>query len=339
MFAATALAVPEVVVDYGVNTGAAALISTAQVGGFTVANLLGGRRLVPSVKMARWAGITMFVANAASAIAPNYASLIALRGITGIAMGLLTWIAWADSADDDNRRGEIAALGPVTSVVAAPLIALASWWGGLDAIYLTLAGFSAVCLLLPLRVDPAITRGRRPIEARGVIPVLLGMGALALGGSAVFVFSGVIADNLGMSTIALSLALSLNAITGIPAARYAGRRRMPGGFIAITALCALALATVDSQVVFFAAMALWGAAFWMAVPEAYTLLSERSKHPADRIGDAQAVMALGRVIGPTVGGILVAAGSFTVLGVAAAGIMLAGAILVEIVATSHRRRR
>ena len=224
-------------------------------------------------------------------------------------------------------------------MVAAPLIALASWWGGLDAIYLTLAGFSAVCLLLPLRVDPAITRGRRPIEARGVIPVLLGMGALALGGSAVFVFSGVIADNLGMSTIALSLALSLNAITGIPAARYAGRRRMPGGFIAITALCALALATVDSQVVFFAAMALWGAAFWMAVPEAYTLLSERSKHPADRIGDAQAVMALGRVIGPTVGGILVAAGSFTVLGVAAAGIMLAGAILVEIVATSHRRRR
>ncbi len=337
VFVATSFAVPEVIDDFGVGAGSAVLISTAQVGGFTLTNLVGGRRLHPTAALARGSLATMVVVNLASVFAPTLAVLIGLRFVSGLAMGLLIWIAWADSAADETRRGQIAAIGPLSSAVAAPLIAGAVKIGGLDAIYATLALVSLLCLALPITVEAAISRGRRPIEARGVVPVLLGMSALTLGGSAVFVFVGVIArDNIGMSNLTLSVALSLNALAGIPTARYAGRRRFPGIFIVITGLCAFFLTIADSTPVFFAAVAVWGLAFWAAVPETYNLLAERSAHPADRIGDAQAIMAMGRVIGPTIGGVLVATGSFTVLGIVAGAVMIAGGLTIEYVAMSHR---
>ncbi|MEZ5375722.1 MAG: MFS transporter [Acidimicrobiales bacterium] len=337
IFVATSFAVPAVIDDYRVSAGAAVLISTAQVGGFTLTNLVGGRRLVPSADMARGALGVMVVTNLVSVFAPNFALLVMLRFLCGLAMGLFTWIAWADSADDDTRRGSIAAVGPLTSAVAAPLLAVAVNVGGLDAIYGTLAVVSVLCMLLPITVEAAISHGRRPIEAKGILPVLLGMAGLTLGGSAVFVFIGVIArDQIGMSTVTLSIALSLNAVAGIPTARYAGRRRFPGVFIMLTGCCAFLLTVADSTVMFMAIVTIWGMTFWLAVPETYALLSERSRHPADRIGDAQAIMSMGRVIGPTVGGALVAAGSFTVLGLVAGGVMIAGGLAVTYVSMSHR---
>lgn len=161
---------------------------------------------------------------------------------------------------------------------------------------------------------------------------MLGLSALTLGGSAVFVFLGVIArENIGMSTLGLSLALSLNALAGIPTARYAGRRRFPGGFVMITGVCAVLLTLTTSSVALYVILVIWGLSFWAAIPEAYALLSERSVHAADRIGDAQAVMAVGRVVGPTMGGVLVATGSYAVLGVVAGATMVAGGIMIELV--------
>lgn len=337
VFVATSFAVPEVIDEYGVGAGAAVLISTAQVGGFTLTNLVGGRRLIPNATMARSSLMVMAVSNALSVFAPSFTVLVLLRFVSGLAMGLFTWIAWADSAADDIRRGSIASIGPLTSAVAAPLLAISVQGGGLDAIYATLAVACALCLALPIKVEAAISSGRRPIAAKGVIPVLLGMAALTLGGSAVFVFVGVIArDQIGMSNLTLSIALSLNAIAGIPTARYAGRRRFPGVFIMLTGCCAYLLTITENTVVFFAILIVWGLSFWAAVPEAYTLLSERSKHPADRIGDAQAIMAMGRVIGPTFGGVLVATGSFSLLGITSAAIIIAGGLTVSYVSMSHR---
>ncbi len=337
VFVATSFAVPAVIDDYGVGAGAAVMISTAQVGGFTLSNLVGGRRLAPSATMARSALGVMALSNIASVLAPSFAILVALRFVSGLAMGLFTWIAWSDSAADDVRRGTIAAIGPITSAVAAPLIAIAVQGGGLDAIYGTLAVICGVCILFPTTVDAAISGGRRPIAGRGVIPVLLGMSALTLGGSAVFVFVGVIArDNIGMSNLTLSIALSLNAIAGIPTARYAGRRRFPGVFIMITGCCAYLLTITSDTWMFMVVLTVWGLSFWAAVPEAYALLSERSNNPADRIGDAQAIMAMGRVIGPTFGGVLVATGSFDTLGIVSAAVMISGGLAVSYVSMSHR---
>jgi DHA1 family inner membrane transport protein len=72
----------------------------------------------------------------------------------------------------------------------------------------------------------------------------------------------------------------------------------------------------------------WGFVFFMGVPAAFTLLAARSNFPEERAGDAQAVMALGRVFGPLLGGALYAAGSTGTLGIVAASVMAAGAGLL-----------
>jgi predicted MFS family arabinose efflux permease len=332
VFVATTFAVPDVVDQFAVGPGTAALISTVQVGGFTLTNLLGGRRLLPTRSMAQKALLVMATVNIASAVAPDFASLVVLRFISGLAMGLFTWIAWSDSASDGIRRGEIAAIGPLTAAVAAPALGLGSQAFGLAGLYWLLAALSGVCLLAPITVEASISKGRRPIQARGVIPVLFGMSALTLGGSAVFVFLGVIArENVGMSTLGLSLALSLNAVVGIPTARYAGRRRFPGVFVMIIGMCAVLLTITSSSFALYVILVVWGMSFWAAIPEAFALISERSVHAADRIGDAQAVMAVGRVVGPTIGGVLVATGSYAVLGIVAGAIIVVGGVVIELV--------
>ena len=54
----------------------------------------------------------------------------------------------------------------------------------------------------------------------------------------------------------------------------------------------------------------------MGIPAAFALLASRSRFPEERAGDAQAVMALGRVFGPVLGGSFFAAGQTAVMGLA-----------------------
>lgn len=342
-FTATPFAIDAVTERYGVSAGSAALISTAQVGGFTAANLVGGRWAAPTRQLAVICTVALLAVNALSAATPWYAGLVAARTAAGVAMGLLTWIAWTDSASCGRRRGEVAAIGPLAAAVSAPLLAVVTDLGGAAGLYGSLAALGALSLVPRLEVAaergaPA-THGRRPRRRRslGATLVLASLGAFTMGGSAVFIYATVIGrERVGLTAFAVSLAFSLNAVAGIPAARFAGRRRLPGLWMAITAACALLVAITDQPWVFFAAMAIWGLAFWAAVPEAFTLLGERSATPDERVGDAQAVMSLGRIIGPTAGGALLSAGSFTTLGLVGAGSMLAAAIALELVATAHR---
>ena len=119
-----------------------------------------------------------------------------------------------------------------------------------------------------------------------------------------------------------------NALAGIPSARWTGRRGPAGLWFLATATCAIAIAASRSGVIFGLAMVGWGFVFFMGVPAAFHLLAERSSFPEERAGDAQAVMALGRVFGPILGGALLAAGSEVTLGFAAAGVMAIGSILL-----------
>ncbi len=338
-FMATPFVIAEAIDVYGVSTGSAALLSTAQVGGFTAGNLVSGRRLHASTSLARKALLIFVICNLASALHLSFAGLVGLRTLAGVAMGVLTWIAWADSAVDAKKRGDIAAIGPVAAAIGAPLIALVASRGALTGTYLALAAVAAVGLLLPMAVAPSSQPDRRPIETPGVRAVLLAMGLFGAGGSSIFVFSRVIASNqVGMSALVFSLALSFNALASIPTARYRGRRRVPGFWMAVIAVCAVLMATTESDVVFIGVVVIWGLSFWAAVPEMFSMLSDRSVHPADRVGDAQAVMSIGRVIGPSIGGILVGAGSFTLLGWTAAGLVLVAGIVIEATATAHRWR-
>jgi DHA1 family inner membrane transport protein len=145
----------------------------------------------------------------------------------------------------------------------------------------------------------------------------------------VFVYAAAIGVELdGLTPLTVSLLFSGNALAGIPSARWTGRRGPAGLWFVLTAVCALTIAVSRSGVLFGVAMVGWGFVFFMGVPAAFSLLAARSVFPEERAGDAQAVMALGRVFGPMLGGALDAAGSTTTLGVAAATVMAVGAALL-----------
>jgi DHA1 family inner membrane transport protein len=75
-------------------------------------------------------------------------------------------------------------------------------------------------------------------------------------------------------------------------------------------------------------MAVWGFAFWMAIPAVLRMLTERSLHTSERMGDAQAGMASGRVLGPILGGLALGAGQFARLSVTGAAVVMAAGILI-----------
>ena len=156
--------------------------------------------------------------------------------------------------------------------------------------------------LRPHRTRHAPTRAARAI--------LVALGAITLGGSSVFVYAAAIGEELdGLSPLAVSLLFSGNALASIPSARWTGRRGPAGVWFLVTALCALTIAVARSGTLFGIALVGWGFVFFMGIPAAFTLLAARSNFPEERAGDAQAVMALGRVFGPLLGGVLYASGS------------------------------
>ena len=194
-FTATPFVIAEAINEFGVGIGSAALLSTAQVAGFTVANLIGNRRFNASASLARKNMALFAIVNLLSAVAPGFAILIVLRLVAGASMGLLTWIAWADSATDGKRRGEIAAIGPLAAAVAAPILAVVNQISGLTGVYGGLAILAGLGLVLKTTVaENEISKVRNPIKAAGVRWVLLALGVTTGAGSAVFVFARVIAQ-------------------------------------------------------------------------------------------------------------------------------------------------
>lgn len=336
-FTATAFAVAEIIDEFGVGRGAAAFMSAVQVFGFTIANLLGTRSFKPTVSLARQTVLVVAIANLLSAFVPNYPALLALRFVAGFAMGLITWIAWTDTAGDTKGRGEVTAVGPLAAIVTSVLVALAADTAGLKGIYLFLGVLALAPLPLTFRVSVQLPKVRNPIKAVGVKPVLAALFVFTAGGSGAFIFASVLAsEHAGMSGVHLSLAMSLNALAGIPGAKFAGRRRMPGVWMIVTGFCAFSLTQITEEWMFFVVLGIWGLAFWTVVPETFFILQDRSVHPADRIGDAQGAMAMGRVAGPILGGTLAGAGSFTLLGVVCLIGMSTAGLTVQWVASSHR---
>jgi predicted MFS family arabinose efflux permease len=218
-------------------------------------------------------------------------------------------------------------------MLASPAIALLLDGQGTTALFAALAVLNLVPLVFVratrFDVAPAVKRRRHP-AGRSTMAILACLGALTFGGSSIFVFAGSIGSDLvGMAPLAVSLAFSANSIAGVPTARFRGTRHLAGAFLAITAVAALVIGLVHHPVAFWLAMVAWGAAFWMGIPGAFALLASRSLRPDERAGDAQSVMALGRVFGPLMGGLLYDGSSSAALGLAAGGIMLAasGALL------------
>lgn len=338
VFAATPFLLPDVADRLDITLGLTGLLSTAQVASFAVASFLAGRLFRPRRSLHYGGLILVAVACAASALVPNFALLVGTRVISGLGMGTLTWIAWADATRFSRGIGEVAAVAPITAALSSPVIGRLIESGGYPWVF---AGLAAVALgAVPFRVDfgelPRV--GRSMSRSKTNRMLLAAMLLLTLGGSAVFVFAGAIGASLiGISPVTLAWALSLNAIAGVAGTRITARPGKAGIWLAAAAFSALALGTVDSPISFFVALVVWGFAFWVVVPAVFHLLAARSLTPSERIGDAQALMAVGRVFGPVVGGVAVAGGNFARLSSVGALAMFISAGIVFVVEAARRR--
>lgn len=326
LFAATPFLIPLVAERYRVTLGAAGLISSAQVAGFAVSVFVAGRRLRPSRRVLVGAAVASVVLDAASAVTSTFALLLALRLAAGAAAGLFTWLAWADAMRADGSMRDIAAIGPLTVLVGAPLLAWIGSVGGDRALYAFLAFTPLAATLIPVEIEgsPLEERGRFS-PSRSNLVLLGALGLLTMAGSAFFVFMGAFASaEVGLGEVALSLGFSVNALAGLVAARMRRRPVWAWPWMVGVTVSVVAIAMVPAPATFFAGMAGWGFCFWMSVPRLLNHVADWSFVPEERVGDAQGIMALGRSVGPAAASLLVGHGHFGGLAVFT-GVGLAGA--------------
>lgn len=331
VFASTPFLIPAIASDRGLTVGLVGIISTAQLSGFVLATSGAPRLLRPRRRVMVAAIALGIVANVLSGLAPWFAMLVGMRFVSGLSLGLIAWIAWAEVFGDNERVGDVAIIGPIVGTVSSPIVAAIADQAGADWLFVVLAGLYLVPAIFvrSMRLDAAKRPKRqRHRPARAAVAILIALGTLTFGGSASFVFAGAIGhDHVGLSPFTVSLVFAANALAGLPSARYRGTRRLPGFWMIWTGVAAIVTCAVHVPLLFWLAMITWGFSFWMGIPGAFSLLAERSNYPDERAGDAQAVMALGRVIGPLVGGVLYE-WSPAALGFGAGGVMIAGALML-----------
>ncbi|MGH8875502.1 MAG: MFS transporter [Acidimicrobiia bacterium] len=337
LFVATPFIIPEVADRYGVPLGAAGLISTAQVGGFAATSFLAGRLLRPSSRILVLSLLILATVNGLSALSDRLWQLSSLRASAGAAAGVVTWLAWADATRFRRGLGDVAAAGPLAAVFAAPLFGWATAVGDDRAVYLTLAVLALIPLGLPVRLEDLEPVGRTVSSSSSNRVLLATLFLLTTAGSSIFVYAAAAGRDLaGLGPMAVSVAFSLNALAGILATRITPGRIGAGVWLAGTAVGALIMGTTVSPTAYFAAMIGWGFVFWVGVPEVFRLLAARSASPGERVGDAQALMALGRALGPAVGGLLVGEARYELLAFGASAGLFTAAMMVSAVEVRRR---
>ncbi len=331
MFAATPFLIPEVADRYGVSDGVAGAISVVQVAAFALANLIAPRLLAASGRLLRVSVIVLALVNAASAAPSQFGFLLALRVVAGTAAGIMTWIVWSDAMRRSSQMGRIAAAAPVTALIATPLLSLVGESGD-RMLYLALAAGTIPAALFSCPIAAPREAVRKVSTSRSNRVLLVALFLLTFAGAALFIFEAVAArEVLGMSPTVASLAFSLNAGGALLGARLAGRHRRPGWWLAATGPAAFLTIAGGSPALFFVSMTVWGFAFWMGVPGVLQMLAARSLEPAERAGDAQAMMAVGRAAAPLLGGAFVDAGAFIPLAATAGiGLVISGALVIGV---------
>lgn len=328
-FAATPFLLPDIAVRLSVDIGDTGLLSTAQVGSFAVASFLAGRVLTPRRRLHYGSLMLVGVATLGSALAPTFWLLLVTRVVAGLGLGLLTWIAWADATRFARGIGDVAAIAPLTATIASPPLGWLIELGGYPWVFTALATLALAAAVLPVDFADLPRIGRNVSSSKSNRLLLAALLVMSLGGSSIFIFSGAAGITVhGMTATGIAWALSLNAVAGVIATRLTARARTGGLWLAGTAGAALSLGLIGSPPLFYGAMAVWGFAFWMGVPQVFRLLVAKSNMPSERIGDAQAAMAAGRVFGPVVGGIALAGGEFARLSFVGAAIMLTASFTV-----------
>lgn len=331
-----------VVDEYGIGLVAASAIGVAQLSGFVIGSWSGGRWLQPRRRVFVAALCLAVVANLASAILPPFPLLVGLRFVSGLSLGLLTWFAWVQVFGEEKGMGDIAVMGPIAGIISSPLIAIFATDGPTSVF--VLLGVLAVAPLLFNRgtgaTDRVPARSARSRPVPEALAILVALGVFTLGGSAVFQYAVVLGtDRAGLTVNTVALMFSANAIAGIPGAKWPWRRGRPGFWLAATGCCAVAMGLATTGPAFGVVVVLWGFAFWMGIPGVFSVLAERSRNPSDRAGDAQAIMAGGRIFGPLMGALVLQGAGPAALGMFGGGLMLtAGVVLLSVQAVTTPRQ-
>lgn len=336
-FVATPLILPSISERFEIGTGRAGAFSAAQLGAFVVGSWTAGRLVEPSRRLFVLSLVVLASANVASTGVSSFWAFVGARGVAGLALGVLTWLAYSQVFGDADRTGDIAVIGPLTGVAAAPLLGAVLASADDKAVFWLLAGLALIPLVaLPEFVTPPPKESSRSRAVPQAFVLIAALGFVMFGGSAVFVYVGAMGvEQYGLDPFVISLVFSANAAAGIPSARWRGKRPLAGAWMLLPAVFAGLLGFLDQPSVFWVLITAWGFCFWMSVPGIYTLLSERSRHPSERAGDAQAAMAAGRSLGPLLGGALVGAGGFELLGVIGGAVIAAAAMTIVVVELRH----
>jgi DHA1 family inner membrane transport protein len=322
MYAATPWLITPIAERYDVSEGAVGAVSVAQVGAFAAANFVLPRLFAPNGRTLRISAVALLVLNLLSALPSIYVVLVGIRLLAGVAAGAMTWLAWTDAMKEQKSMAAVASTGPLTVLVGAPLLALLSGQGD-QAVYVALA-----VATVPAVVFGATITGQRRVSglvsrSRSNRVLLAALGATTLFGSALFINEALVARDIhGLSNLAASIAFSLNAAGGLLGARLSSRHKRPGWWLASIGPAA-AMTAFGPPAFFFIGLTWWGLAFWMGIPGVLQMLSDRSLAPSERAGDAQGLMAVGRAVGPVLGGAFVDLGSLSALAVIC-GVGLAG---------------
>jgi DHA1 family inner membrane transport protein len=321
-----------VVDEYEIGLASASFIGVAQLGGFVLGSWGSGRWLRPRRRVFIAALALALAANLVSAALPPFVLLVALRFLSGLSLGLISWFAWVQVFGDEQRMGDIAVMGPVAGIIASPVIAIFATGGGAAGVFAMLTLMAAIPLAFnrgsgAADVVPSAKQRTAPVPIARIL--LLCLGLFTLGGSAVFQYAVVLGTgNVGLQAGQVALIFSANALAAIPSARWPWSRGLPGPWLVATGVCAVTMSIATDAVIFAAAIIFWGFAFWMGIPGVFKVLAERSANPADRAGDAQAVMAGGRVLGPLLGGLLLDGFGTAALGLIGGGLMAGAGMTV-----------
>jgi DHA1 family inner membrane transport protein len=313
-----------------VSEGTVGWIAVVQVAPFAIANVVLPRLFAPTGRILRIAAAGLVLLNLLSIVPTVFGVLLALRFIGGFAAGALVWITYTDAMEVRRSMAAVAAAGPTAVLIGSPVLGVLAGLGDRPIyLFLAVATIPAVLLFADItgdkRTPGSLSRSR---SNRVLLAVLM---ALTFFGSALFINEALVARDLhGLSTPVASIAFSLNAAGGLAGARLSTRHRQPGWWL-LTIGPAAFLTVNGPTALFFVGMAWWGFAFWMGVPGVLQMLAARSLGPSERAGDAQALMAVGRSLGPAVGGAFVDAGALVALSyVSAAGLALTGASVIGV---------
>jgi hypothetical protein len=332
MVIATPFLIPEIAVRYGVSEGTAAMLSVVQVGALALATFLVPRVLAPSGSLLRRASFMLVVLNLLSAIPDLFWLLAVLRGFAGGAAGVLAWIAWTEAMRSRAAMADIAAAGPLAILALAPILGFLSGYGD-QALYVGLGIFTIPAALASCEVSGTRRRRRAISRSRSNLVLLVALSLLTFFGTSLGVTLVIVGRDLhGLSASATSVAFSINAVTSLVGARIAIRRALPGVWLMSTGLAAMAT-VIGPAPLFYVGLAWWGLSFWISVPGVLAMLSARSLEPAERAGDAQGLMAVGRALGPAMSALFVDAGALHALGiVCGVGMLVAAATVLGVTA-------